>query len=276
MVLKKYNPSTSSQRGLLLVNKSGLWKGRSLKSLSLGLNRKSGRNNIGRITSRHRGGGCKRKYRLIDFKRNKDGIEAVVERIEYDPNRTAFIALLRYKDGVNSYILAPNMLKVGDVVISGDNVDIKDGNCLPLRDIPIDTVIHNIEMKVGKGGQLVRAAGMFASVIGKNLGYAQVKLLSGEIRLIPLACRATVGMISNLDQRNINIAKAGRNRWLGKRPRVRGVAMNPVDHPHGGGEGKTSGGRHPVTPWGKLTKGKKTRKNKFSSKFIVKSRVKKK
>jgi large subunit ribosomal protein L2 len=274
MSLKNYNPVTPSQRGLIGINRSELWKGSPYKPLVHGLKRTGGRNNFGRITSRHIGGGHKRLYRIIDFKRNKIDIPGVVERIEYDPNRTAYIALISYSDGSKAYILAPHKLSVGDEVISSEGADIKIGNTLPLRNIPVGTIIHNIEMKPGKGGQLVRSAGCFASLVGKDSGYAQVKLSSGEVRLVLLECFATVGSLSNPDQKNIKIGKAGRNRWLGKRPHVRGVAMNPIDHPHGGGEGKTSGGRHPVTPWGKPTKGKKTRKNKLTSKFILKKRTK--
>lgn len=272
MALKKFNPTTPSLRQLVQVDKSDLWKGKPLKSLSCGIKRTGGRNNLGRITSWHRGGRHKRLYRLIDFKRTKCNIWATVERIEYDPNRTAFIALLKFEDGVAAYILAPHKLAVGDRVISSDTADIKIGNCLPLKYIPIGTTIHNVEMKAGKGGQIARSAGTFVDLVGKDSGYAQLKLRSGELRLVSLECRATIGSLSNPDQKNINFGKAGRMRWLGWRPHVRGVAMNPVDHPHGGGEGKTSGGRHPVTPWGFPTKGKKTRKNKSTAKFIVKRR----
>lgn len=273
MALKQFNAVTPSQRGLIQVDRGDLWKGKPYKSLTCGKIRTGGRNNLGRITAWHRGGGHKKLYRLIDFKRSVD-CTATVERLEYDPNRTAFIALLAHEDGSKSYILAPNQLKIGDQVVSGADADIKIGNCLPLKNIPVGTIIHNVEMKPGKGGQLARSAGTSVSLAGKDSGYAQVKLASGELRLLPLECRATIGVVSNLDQKNVNIGKAGRNRWLGKRPHVRGVAMNPIDHPHGGGEGKTSGGRHPVTPWGKPTKGKKTRKNKLTSKFIIKRRTK--
>ncbi|MCC8467686.1 MAG: 50S ribosomal protein L2 [Rickettsia endosymbiont of Eriopis connexa] len=272
MALKNFNPITPSLRELVQVDKTSLWKGRPLKSLTKGISKTGGRNNQGRITSWHRGGGHKKLYRIIDFKRNKIDISAIVARIEYDPNRTAFIALIKYDDGEYSYILAPQKLSVGDRVISSQDADIKIGNCLPLKFIPIGTTLHNVEMKVGKGGQIARSAGNSVDLVGKDSGYAQIKLRSGEIRLVPLDCKATIGSISNPDQKNINLGKAGRNRWLGWRPHVRGVAMNPVDHPHGGGEGKTSGGRHPVTPWGFPTKGKKTRKNKRTSKFIVKTR----
>jgi large subunit ribosomal protein L2 len=272
MALKKYKPVTSSQRGLVLVDRSDLWKGKPEKSLTVGKNRTGGRNNLGRITSWHRGGGHKKSYRLVDFKRQKSGMSAKVERLEYDPNRTAFIALLKYKDGTLSYILAPQKLAVGDIVESGDNVDIKVGNTLLLKNMPIGTIVHNVEMKPGKGGQIARSAGSYAQLVGKDSGYAQIKLRSGELRIVLIDCCATVGAVSNADHQNIKIAKAGRKRWLGRRPIVRGVAMNPVDHPHGGGEGKTSGGRHPVTPWGKPTKGKKTRRNKSTSKYIIRSR----
>jgi large subunit ribosomal protein L2 len=272
MALKSFNPTTPSLRNLVQISREGLWKGRPHKSLTVGLTKKGGRNNAGRITIWHRGGGHKKLYRIIDFKRNKLDMEAIVERVEYDPNRTSFIALLKYTDGTYSYILAPQSLKVGDKVISGENVDIKDGNTMPLKNIPVGTNIHNIEMKPGKGGQIMRAAGSFALLAGKDSGYAQIKLRSGELRIVPLDCKATIGVLSNSDHQNTTIGKAGRKRWLGRRPVVRGVAMNPVDHPHGGGEGKTSGGRHPVTPWGKSTKGKKTRKNKLTSKFIIKNR----
>lgn len=270
MALKKYNPTTASQRGLVRVDKSGLWKGRPEKNLTVGISKTGGRNNFGRTTSWHRGGGHKRLYRLVDFKRSKIDIEAVVERLEYDPNRTAFIALIRYADDTISYILAPSGLGVGDKVLAGSGADIKVGNALPLKNIPIGTSLHNVEMKPGKGGQIARSAGASVDLVGKDSGYAQIKLASGELRLVSLECMATIGSVSNADKKNSIIGKAGRSRWMGRRPVVRGVAMNPVDHPHGGGEGKTSGGRHPVTPWGKPTKGKKTRRNKFSSKFILK------
>ena len=276
MALKKYNPTTPSQRGLVRVDKSDLWKGGPVKQLTEGISKTGGRNNRGRITSRHIGGGHKKLYRLIDFKRNKFDSIATIERIEYDPNRTAYIALIKYEDGELSYILAPAKLNPGDKVVSGnDDVDIKIGNCLPLKNIPVGTIVHNVEMKPGKGGQIARSAGASVSLVGKDSGYAQLKLASGELRIVLLSCMATIGTLSNADKKNTIVGKAGRNRWLGKRPHVRGVAMNPVDHPHGGGEGKTSGGRHPVTPWGKPTKGKKTRKNKLTSKFILKRRTKK-
>ncbi len=275
MALKQYNPVTPGQRGLVLIDRKTLWKKKPEKSLTVGLKKTGGRNNTGRITTRHIGGGHKQRYRLIDFKRNLFDVPGTVERLEYDPNRTAFIALLSYENGEKRYILAPHGLKVGDVVFSGPESDIKVGNCLPLINIPVGTIIHNVEMKPGKGAQIARSAGCFVQLIGKDKGYAQLRLSSGEIRLINSACLATIGSVSNPDNRNINIGKAGRNRWLGIRPTVRGTAMNPVDHPHGGGQGKTSGGRHPVTPWGLPTKGKKTRKNKVTNNFIVRKRTKK-
>ena len=274
MALKTFNPDTAGRRGLIQVDKSGLWKGKPHKSLTSGLSKTGGRNNSGRITCWHKGGGHKRVYRLIDFKRSKRDVEATVERIEYDPNRTAFIALIKYKDGQMSYIIAPNTLKEKDVVSAGENVDIKIGNALPLSSIPVGTIVHNVELKPGKGAQLARSAGSSVKIESKDSGYVLIKLRSGEVRKILAECYATIGVVSNPDQQNIKKGKAGRNRWLGKRPTVRGVAMNPVDHPHGGGEGKTSGGRHPVTPWGKPTKGKRTRNNKRTQMFIVKRRKK--
>ena len=270
MPLKTFNPTTPSQRGVVQVDKSALWKGRPEKSLVSGLKSPKGRNNYGRITSWHRGGGHKKLYRQIDFKRSKRDMPATVLRTEYDPNRSAFIALIKYEDGTLSYILAPEGLSVDDKVMAGADADVRLGNALPLSVIPIGSFVHNVELKPGKGGQLIRAAGGSASVIGKDSGYVSLKLRSGEVRLISAECYATIGVLSNPDQKNIKIGKAGRNRWLGRRPVVRGVAMNPVDHPHGGGEGKTSGGRHPVTPWGKSTKGKKTRHNKRTDRFILK------
>jgi len=271
MALKQYKPTSPGQRGLVLVDKSSLSKDRPIKKLTEGLPSKSGRNNNGRITSRRRGGGHKRLYRKIDFKRDKIDSVGVVEKLEYDPNRTAFIALIKYEDEYR-YIIAPQRLSVGDKILSGPNSDIKPGNALPMTKIPIGTIIHNIEMKPGKGGQLIRSAGTFAQLVGRDQGMAIIRLTSGEQRLIPAECYATIGAVSNPDNSNQKLAKAGRNRWKGKRPSVRGVVMNPVDHPHGGGEGKTSGGRHPVTPWGVPTKGKKTRSNKSSDKYIVRSR----
>ncbi len=276
MALKTYNPTTPGRRGLVLVDRAGLWKGKPEKSLTEGLRNKGGRNNNGRITARRRGGGHKRRYRIIDFKRLKHDVEATVLRLEYDPNRTAFIALIKYADGELSYILAPQRLREGDKIISGDTVDIKPGNAMPMQNIPVGTIIHNVEMKVGKGGQIARSAGTYAQIIGKDQGYAQLRLNSGELRMVRAECMATVGAVSNPDQQNIKLGKAGRKRWLGKRPSVRGVAMNPIDHPHGGGEGRTSGGRHPVTPWGKPTKGKRTRSNKKTDRLIMRRRHAKK
>ena len=275
MALKTFKPTTPSQRELVIVDRSELWKGDPVKALTEGLRKKGGRNNTGRITLRHRGGGAKRRYRIIDFKRGKSDVVATVERLEYDPNRTAFIALIKYEDGEQSYILAPQRLKAGDKVVAGEKVDVKPGNTMPMKNMPVGTIIHNIEMKPGKGGQMARAAGTYAQLVGRDAGYALLRLSSGEVRMVRADCRATVGAVSNPDQQNIVIAKAGRNRWLGHRPSVRGVAMNPIDHPHGGGEGRTSGGRHPVTPWGKPTKGKKTRHNKATDRYIVRRRNKK-
>jgi large subunit ribosomal protein L2 len=273
MALKNYNPITPGMRELVMVDRSDLYKGGPLKTLTEGLSKKGGRNNHGRITARRIGGGHKRRYRIIDFKRSKSGMAATVERIEYDPNRTAFIALIKYEDGEQAYIIAPQRLAPGDQVMSGVGSDIKPGNALPLNNIPVGTIVHNVEMKPGKGGQIARSAGTYVQLVGRDQGYAQVKLSSGELRLVRGECMATVGAVSNPDQSNISLGKAGRKRWLGKRPQVRGVAMNPVDHPHGGGEGRTSGGRHPVTPWGKPTKGKRTRnKKKPSSKLIIRRR----
>ena len=276
MALKQFKPNTPGTRNLVLVDKSDLYKGKPVKTLTEGLTKKGGRNNTGRITARRIGGGHKRKYRIIDFKRNKFDVAATVERIEYDPNRTAYIALLKYDDGELAYILAPQRLKVGDPVIAGEKVDVKPGNAMPLANMPIGTIIHNVEMKAGKGGQIARSAGTYAQLVGRDQGYAQLKLTSGELRVVRGECIATVGAVSNPDQQNIKLGKAGRVRWMGKRPEVRGVAMNPVDHPHGGGEGRTSGGRHPVTPWGKPTKGKRTRSNKATDKYIIRRRHAKK
>jgi large subunit ribosomal protein L2 len=275
MALKTFKPTTPSQRQLVIVDRSELWKGEPVKALTEGLRKKGGRNNTGRITMRHRGGGAKRRYRIVDFKRGKSDMVATVERLEYDPNRTAFIALIKYEDGEQAYILAPQRLKAGDKVVAGEKVDVKPGNAMPMKNMPVGTIIHNIEMKPGKGGQMARAAGTYAQLVGRDAGYALLRLSSGEVRMVRADCRATVGAVSNPDQQNIVIAKAGRNRWLGHRPTVRGVAMNPIDHPHGGGEGRTSGGRHPVTPWGKPTKGKKTRHNKATDRYIVRRRNKK-
>ena len=272
MALKTFNPTSPGRRQLVLVDRTGLHKGKPVKALTEGLTKKGGRNNKGRITARRIGGGAKKLYRKVDFKRNRWDVPATVERLEYDPNRTAFIALIKYEDGQLSYIVAPQRLEVGDTVITSATADIKPGNTLPLKNIPVGTIIHNIELKPQKGAQMVRSAGTYAQLVGRDGGYAQIKLASGELRMVMDTCLATVGAVSNPDNSNTNKGKAGRSRWLGKRPQVRGVAMNPVDHPHGGGEGRTSGGRHPVTPWGKPTKGKRTRTNKSSNKFIMRSR----
>ena len=275
MSLKQFKPTTPGRRGLVLVDRSHLWKGKPEKSLTEGLRSKGGRNNLGRVTARRRGGGHKRRYRVIDFKRQKFGVVGTVERLEYDPNRTAFIALIKYEDGELSYIIAPQRLSAGDQVVSGEDVDIRPGNAMPLQNIPVGTIVHNVEMKPRKGGQIARSAGTYVQLIGKDRGYAQLRLSSGELRMVRAECMATIGAVSNSDQQNIKLGKAGRTRWLGKRPSVRGVAMNPIDHPHGGGEGRTSGGRHPVTPWGKPTKGKRTRNNKKTDALIMRRRPKK-
>ena len=275
MALKSYKPSTPASRGLVLVERSGLWKGEPVKALTEGLHSKGGRNNLGRMTVRHRGGGHKRRYRVIDFKRRKFDVAGTVERLEYDPNRSAFIALVTYQDNSQGYILAPQRLAVGDTVIAAERADVKPGNAMPMRNIPLGTIIHNIEMKAGKGGQLARAAGAYAQLIGKDAGYALLRVGSGEQRMVRAECMATIGAVSNPDHKNIKLAKAGRSRWLGRRPKVRGVAMNPIDHPHGGGEGRSSGGRDPVTPWGKPTKGKRTRHNKRTDRYIMRRRGKK-
>lgn len=272
MALKTFKPTTAGQRQLVIVDRSGLWKGEPVKTLTEGLTKKGGRNNHGRLTARRRGGGHKRLYRMVDFKRSKFDVPATVERIEYDPNRTAFIALLKYEDGEQAYILAPQRLAVGDTVVAGKQVDVRPGNAMPLGSAPVGTIVHNVELKPGKGGQIARSAGTYAQIVGRDQGYVILRLNSGEQRLVHGACMATVGAVSNPDHGNINLGKAGRSRWLGRRPAVRGVAMNPVDHPHGGGEGRTSGGRHPVTPWGKPTKGKRTRRNKATQKYILRSR----
>ena len=277
MALKNFNPVTPSLRGTILIDRSELWKGAPVKGLTEGKHSSGGRNQHGRITVRFRGGGHKRAYRLVDFKRRaKFGMPGVVERLEYDPNRTAFIALVKYQDGELSYILAPQRLKAGDTVVAGEKADIKPGNAMPMAAIPVGTIIHNIELKPGAGGKIARSAGTFAQLVGKDQGYAQVKLQSGELRIIRSECMASIGAVSNPDNSNQQLGKAGRNRWLGKKPHNRGVVMNPIDHPHGGGEGRTSGGRHPVTPWGKGTKGNKTRTNKTTDKYIVRSRHAKK
>ncbi len=272
MALNTYKPTSAGRRQLILVDKSELYKGKPEKSLTKGISKTGGRDNFGHVTSRRIGGGHKRSYRVIDFKRKKFDIEATVERIEYDPNRTAFIALISYNDGEKAYILAPQRLKAGDKVISAAKADIKPGNAMPLKNMPVGTIVHNVELRAGKGGQLVRSAGCYAQVVGKDAGYVQLKLNSGELRIVREECLATVGAVSNPDNQNVSLGKAGRNRWLGNRPISRGVAMNPVDHPLGGGEGRTSGGRHPVTPWGKPTKGAKTRSNKKTDRFIMRSR----
>ncbi len=276
MPLKKYKPRTPGQRQLVTVDRSRLWKGKPVKTLTEGLTKSGGRNNHGRVTSYHRGGGHKRSYRMIDFKRRKFDVEATIERLEYDPNRTAFIALIKYDDGELAYILAPQRMGPGDKVISGEKVDVKPGNAMPLKSIPVGTIVHNVELKPGKGGQIARSAGTYVQFIGRDQGYALLRLKSGETRMVRAECMATIGSVSNSDHMNTNKGKAGRNRWLGRRPTVRGVVMNPIDHPHGGGEGRTSGGRHPVTPWGKPTKGKRTRSNKTTDKLIVRSRHKRK
>ncbi len=272
MALKTYKPTTPSQRQLVTVSREGLHKGGPVKALTVGKTGTGGRNNHGRLTARRRGGGHKRAYRIVDFKRQKLDMIAIVERLEYDPNRSSFIALVKYEDGLLAYIVAPQRLAVGDKVIAAKSADVKVGNAMPLAAMPVGTIVHNIELKPGKGGQLARAAGAYAQYVGRDQGNAILKMNSGEQRLVNQNCFATVGAVSNPDHSNRVIGKAGRQRWLGWRPSVRGVAMNPVDHPHGGGEGKTSGGRHPVTPWGKPTKGKKTRSNKSTDKFIVRSR----
>jgi large subunit ribosomal protein L2 len=269
MALKHFNPVTPSLRGTILIDRAELWKGKPVKGLTEGKHSSGGRNNHGRITSRFRGGGHKQAYRIVDFKRRKFDVAAVVERLEYDPNRTAFIALIKFADGELAYILAPQRLKVGDQVISGLRVDIKPGNAMPLAAIPVGTIIHNIELKAGAGGKMARSAGTFAQLVGKDQGYAQIKLTSGELRIVRAECMASIGAVSNADHQNEQIGKAGRSRWLGRKPHQRGVVMNPVDHPHGGGEGRTSGGRHPVTPWGKPTKGYKTRTNKRTDDLII-------
>ena len=276
MALKTYRPTSAGRRHLVLIDRSSLFKGRPVKELTEGLRKSGGRNVNGRITTRHIGGGHKRRYREVDFKRRKWDMAAVVERLEYDPNRSAFIALVKYEDGDLSYILAPQRLKVGDSVVAGERVDILPGNAMPMRNIPVGTIIHNIEMKLGKGGQIARSAGTYAQLIGKDSGYALIKLASGEQRMVRGDCMATIGAVSNPDRKNQKIGKAGRTRWMGIRPTVRGTAMNPIDHPHGGGEGRTKGGRHPVTPWGKLTKGKPTRNNKRTESLILKPRRKRK
>jgi large subunit ribosomal protein L2 len=274
MALKNFNPVTPSLRGTVLIDRSELWKGKPVKGLTIGKSSSGGRNNHGHITSRFRGGGHKRSYRVIDFKRRKFDMPATVERLEYDPNRTAFIALIKYQDGELAYILAPQRLKAGDAVVASARADIKPGNAMPLAAVPVGTIVHNVELKPGAGGKIARAAGQYVQLVGKDAGYAQIKLMSGELRMVRGDCMATVGAVSNADHSNQQIGKAGRSRWLGRKPHNRGVVMNPVDHPHGGGEGRTSGGRHPVTPWGKPTKGHKTRSNKRTDSLIIRRRNK--
>ena len=274
MALKTFNPTTPGQRQLVMVDRSALYKGKPVKALTEGKLSTGGRNNNGRITVRFRGGGHKKAYRMVDFKRDKVDVAAVVERLEYDPNRTAFIALVKYADGEQSYILAPQRLAVGDKVVSGTKVDVKPGNAMPLAGMPIGTIVHNVELKPGRGGQMARSAGAGAQLMAKEGGYALLRVPSGELRRVRVECYATIGQVGNLDHENVSLGKAGRSRWLGRKPHNRGVSMNPVDHPLGGGEGKTSGGRHPVTPWGVPTKGYKTRNRKTTDQFIVQRRQK--
>jgi len=276
MALKQFRPTSPGRRQLVIVDRAELHKGKPVKALTEGLTKSGGRNNMGRVTAFRHGGGHKRTYRVIDFKRRKWGVEAKVERLEYDPNRTAFIALIKYADGELAYIIAPQRLKAGDTVIAGDKVDVKPGNAMPLKAIPVGTIVHNVELKPLKGAQMARSAGTYAQVVGRDAGYAQLRMASGEVRMVPDVCMATIGAVSNPDNMNEVWGKAGRSKWLGRKPTVRGVAMNPVDHPHGGGEGKTSGGRHPVTPWGKKTRGPKTRKTKPSDRLIIRRRHSKK
>ena len=272
MPMKNFNPVTASLRGTVLIDRSDLWKGKPVKGLTTGKSSTGGRNNHGRITSRFRGGGHKQSYREVDFKRRKVDMPAAVQRLEYDPNRSAFIAMIKYQDGELAYILAPQRLRAGDTVVAGARADIKPGNAMPMAAIPVGTIIHNIEMKVGAGGKIARSAGTFAQLVGKDSGYAQIKLMSGEVRVVRSECMASIGAVSNPDNMNQKIGKAGRSRWLGRMPHNRGVVMNPVDHPHGGGEGRSSGGRHPVSPWGQPTKGYKTRGNKRTDGLIIRRR----
>ena len=273
MALKTYNPTTPGQRQLIMVDRSTLYKGKPVKVLTEGKLSTGGRNNLGRITVRFRGGGHKRAYRVVDFKRTKVDVPATVERLEYDPNRTGFIALIKYQDGEEAYILAPQRLAVGDTIVAGSHVDVKPGNVMPLGNMPIGSIVHNIETKIGKGGQLARSAGTYAQLVGRDQDYVILRLNSGEQRLVHGRCRAALGAVSNPDHMNISIGKAGRKRWMGRRPHNRGTAMNPIDNPHGGGEGRTKGGRHPVSPTGKLAKGSSTRKRrKPSNKAIVRRR----
>ncbi|MGE3142148.1 MAG: 50S ribosomal protein L2 [Hyphomonadaceae bacterium] len=276
MALRTFRPTSPGRRQLVIVDRKELYKGKPVKKLTEGLTKSGGRNNAGRITAYRHGGGHKRTYRIIDFKRRKWDVAATIERLEYDPNRSAFIALLKYDDGELAYIIAPQRVKAGDQVIAGERVDVKPGNAMPLKSIPVGTIVHNVELKPSKGAQIARAAGTYVQLIGRDAGYAQLRLSSGEIRMAPDVCMATIGAVSNPDNMNENWGKAGRSKWLGVRPSVRGVAMNPVDHPHGGGEGKTSGGRHPVTPWGKKTRGPKTRKKQPSDRLIIRRRHAKK
>src|SRR5215475_2017151 len=276
MALKSYKPTTPGQRQVVIVDRSELWSGRPVKALTEGLRKTGGRNNHGRLTAFRVGGGHKRRFRIVDFKRRKFDVTGTVERLEYDPNRTAFIALIKYTDGEQAYIIAPQRLKAGDTIIAGERVDVKPGNAMPLKSIPVGTIIHNVELKPLKGAQIARSAGTYAQVVGRDAGHAQLRMASGEVRMVPDVCMATIGAVSNPDNMNEVWGKAGRTKWLGRKPSVRGVAMNPVDHPHGGGEGKTSGGRHPVTPWGKKTRGPKTRKTKPSDRLIIRLRHSKK
>tara|TARA_X000001036_G_scaffold410116_1_gene421715 strand:+ start:3780 stop:4610 length:831 start_codon:yes stop_codon:yes gene_type:complete len=276
MALKTFKPYTKSNRGTVIVDKSSLWKGSPYKPLTKGQKSTGGRNNYGRITSRHKGGGAKHKFRIVDFFRKKKDMTAVIERIEYDPNRTSYIALIKYEDQEMNYIICPQGLKKGDKILSGEKAEIKLGHCLKLKDIPPGTIVHNVELIPGNGGKLARSAGSSVTLSGIDDDYAILKLSSGETRKVSSNCNATIGSVSNPDQKNIKIGKAGRNRWRGKRPQSRGVAMNPVDHPHGGGEGKTSGGRSPVSPWGQSAKGLKTRRPQRSDKFIITRRKKRK
>ena len=276
MSLKTFKAYTKSNRNTVIIDKTGLWKGKPLKLLTSNKNKSYGRNNHGRITSRHIGGGHKQRYRFIDFFRKKDDIKATVERIEYDPNRTCYIMLVKYENDEKAYFLAPQKISIGDEIISGKKKEIKIGNCMPLSDIPVGTDIHNVEINPGGGGKIARSAGTSVQITGSDGNYSLIKMISGEIRKIDSKSRATIGVLTNPNQKNIKIGKAGRSRWLGKRPQVRGVAMNPVDHPHGGGEGKSAGGRHPVSPWGQSAKGLKTRKNKRTDKYILTRRKRKK
>lgn len=276
MALKKFKPTSNGMRQLVLTDRSDLYKGAPVKKLTEGLSKSGGRNNTGRITSRHRGGGAKRTYRIIDFKRRKFDVTGTVERFEYDPNRSAFIALVTYSDGEQSYILAPQRLKVGDTVVSAEKADVKPGNAMPLKNIPVGTIVHNVELKAGKGGQMARSAGTYVQLVGRDQGYAQIKLASGELRIVPGDCMATIGAVSNAEKMNESLGKAGRNRWRGIRPQTRGMAMNPVDHPMGGGEGRSKSGSHPTSPWGKNCKGMKTRKNKKTEWMILRRPKKRK